>query len=150
MKQTRLGVLLVDDDDVDTEAIERCIGEYEHMGPLMVARNGIEALNILRRERPSLEYPFLILLDLNMPMMDGFEFLQEVRSDPELSSHVIFILTTSSDEADKHEAYKKHVAGYIIKNDLDEHGGSLFNLLNSYRQNNSFPSSPVKATSPQH
>lgn len=139
MKQQRLGILLVDDDDVDTEAIARSAQRYEMLGPLVTANNGLEALEILREQASGLDYPFLILLDLNMPMMDGFEFLHEVRSDPSLSNHIIFVLTTSSSESDKRAAYARNVAGYIVKNDLDEHGDLLFDLLESYRQNNSFP-----------
>jgi CheY-like chemotaxis protein len=144
MKDKKLGILLVDDDDVDVESIERSIEGNEHLGPLLTASNGLEALELLRQRPAPLTSPFVILLDLNMPMMNGLEFLETIRNDPELGSHIVFILTTSNDDSDKRAAYAKHVAGYILKNRLDEYGDVLSELLDCYRQYNSFPRQPGK------
>jgi CheY-like chemotaxis protein len=82
-----------------------------------LAHDGIEALDMLRgtNGRPRLPRPFLILLDLNMPRMDGIEFLKELRKDEELKRSIVFIMTTSDADEDKAKAYNLGVAGYILK-----------------------------------
>ncbi len=86
---------------------------------LYVAGNGLEALEMLRGKggKPP-EYPLerrIILLDLNMPKMNGIEFLHELRADPDLRPIPVIVLTTSGEERDKVDAYKLNVAGYILK-----------------------------------
>jgi CheY-like chemotaxis protein len=85
--------------------------------PVSFAHDGIEALEMLRgtNGRPRLRRPFLILLDLNMPRMDGIEFLRELRKDDELKKSIVFIMTTSDANEDKVKAYNLGVAGYILK-----------------------------------
>jgi CheY-like chemotaxis protein len=109
-----LNVLLVEDDDVDVMNVRRAFKKNHIANPLWVAGNGLEALAVLRggempRERR------LILLDLNMPKMNGIEFLRELRSDTELHGTPVVVLTTSDDERDRVEAYNLNVAGYILK-----------------------------------
>jgi CheY-like chemotaxis protein len=109
-----LNILLVEDDDVDVMNVRRAFQKNNIANPLFVAGNGLEGLEILR----SPEYPKerrLILLDLNMPKMNGIEFLREVRADPELTSTAVVVLTTSNDDRDRVEAYNLNVAGYILK-----------------------------------
>jgi CheY-like chemotaxis protein len=81
------------------------------------AHDGVDALEMLRGMdgRARLPRPLVILLDLNMPRMGGIEFLQELRADEELRTCVVFIMTTSDAAADKLEAYRLGVAGYILK-----------------------------------
>jgi CheY-like chemotaxis protein len=112
-----LHILLVDDDDVDVMNVQRAFKKNNIANPLFIARDGLEALEILRREGPDgmPKERRLILLDLNMPRMNGMEFLRELRSDPELHSLTVIVLTTSDDERDKVEAYNLNVAGYIVK-----------------------------------
>jgi CheY-like chemotaxis protein len=112
-----LHILLVDDDDVDVMNVQRAFKKNNILNPLFVARDGLEALEILRREGPDgiPRERRLILLDLNMPRMNGMEFLRELRNDPELHSLTVIVLTTSDDERDKVEAYNLNVAGYIVK-----------------------------------
>lgn len=88
-------LLLVEDDEVDAEAIKRAFRKRRIANPFTVVRDGIEALEVLRGEdgREPLPRPFLILLDLNMPRMSGLEFLRETRQDPELRDAIIFVLT---------------------------------------------------------
>jgi len=110
-------ILLVDDDAIDVAAIRRAFRKLEIVNPIAVARNGIEALDMLRGEngQAKLETPFLILLDLNMPRMGGIEFLKELRADLELRRTLVFVMTTSAAEDDRERAYEYNVAGYVLK-----------------------------------
>ena len=114
MSDRVLNILLVEDDEVDVMNVRRAFERNNVTNPLYVAGNGLEALAILRdgtvpRERR------LILLDLNMPKMNGIEFLQALRADPDLASTPVVILTTSNDDQDKIDAYNLNVAGYLLK-----------------------------------
>lgn len=126
--------LLVEDDDVDVKAIERSLNELRICNPLLVARDGREALEHLRGQngREKINTPFLILLDLNMPRMNGLEFLAELRSDPELNTSVVFVLTTSKDDRDRLSAYEKHVAGYIVKSNVANSFSEAMKLIDHY------------------
>jgi CheY-like chemotaxis protein len=109
-----LNILLVEDDEVDVMNVRRAFQKNHIANPLFVARDGVEALELLRggaipRERR------IILLDLNMPRMNGIEFLREVRQDPELAPTPVVVLTTSNDERDKVHAFDLNVAGYLLK-----------------------------------
>ena len=74
----------------------------------------------------------MILLDLNMPRMGGLELLNTLRNDPSLETSVVFVLTTSKDDEDKLAAYKQHIAGYIVKEKLDDGFEDLVKLLDHY------------------
>ncbi|MCB0321513.1 MAG: response regulator, partial [Bdellovibrionales bacterium] len=75
-------VLLVDDDEADRESIQRSFRKHKIANPLVIAENGEEALKLLRGEgSASIERPYLVLLDLNMPRMNGIQFLEALRSD---------------------------------------------------------------------
>ena len=114
LEQKILNILLVEDDEVDVMNVKRAFEKNHIMNPLYLATNGIEALEVLRgNDIPASRR--LVLLDLNMPRMNGIEFLQELRKDPELASTTVVVLTTSNDERDKVEAYSLNVAGYILK-----------------------------------
>jgi CheY-like chemotaxis protein len=109
-----LNILLVEDDEIDVMNVKRAFQKNNIANPLFVAGNGLEGLEILR----SPEYPKerrLILLDLNMPKMNGIEFLRELRGDPDLVATAVVVLTTSNDDRDRVEAYNLNVAGYILK-----------------------------------
>ena len=109
-----LNILLVEDDDIDVMNVRRAFRQFHIMNPLFVASDGVEALSMLR----SGEVPTdrrLVLLDLNMPRMNGIEMLRELRSDPSLHATPVVVLTTSDDERDRIEAYNLHVAGYLVK-----------------------------------
>ncbi|HEY0155366.1 MAG TPA: response regulator [Longimicrobium sp.] len=114
MSDKLLNILLVEDDEVDVMNIRRAFKKGNISNPLFVAGNGLEALEMLRGD----ELPRtrrLVLLDLNMPRMNGIEFLRELRADPDLSPTPVVVLTTSDAERDKVEAYNLHVAGYLLK-----------------------------------
>jgi len=106
-------ILLVEDDQVDVMTIQRAIKEIKVVNSLNVTRNGEEALAFLSRE--GTERPCVILLDLNMPKMNGIEFLRAVKKDPRLGVIPVVILTTSKEELDKSESFKLGAAGYMIK-----------------------------------
>ncbi|HYH10086.1 MAG TPA: response regulator [Thermoanaerobaculia bacterium] len=114
MNEKILNVLLVEDDEVDVMNVRRAFKKGNITNPLFVAGNGVEALEMLRKgEMPKSRR--LVLLDLNMPKMNGIEFLRELRADPELGPTPVVVLTTSDAERDKVEAYNLHVAGYLLK-----------------------------------
>jgi CheY-like chemotaxis protein len=109
-----LNILLVEDDEVDVMNVRRAFSRANICNPLFVAGNGVEGLEVLRGE----EMPRgrrLVLLDLNMPRMNGIEFLRELRADDDLRCTPVVVLTTSDDERDRVEAYHLNVAGYILK-----------------------------------
>jgi CheY-like chemotaxis protein len=109
-----LNIILIEDDDLDVENVRRAFKKNNIFNPLWVAGNGIEGLELLRGGETPPERR-LILLDLNMPKMNGLEFLSELRQDPELRGIPVVVLTTSDDERDRVEAYNLNVAGYILK-----------------------------------
>jgi CheY-like chemotaxis protein len=110
-------LLHVEDDDLCLMGLNRAFKAAKIANPVCFAHDGIEALDMLRgtNGRPRLPRPFLILLDLNMPRMDGIEFLQELRKDEELKKSIVFVMTTSDANEDKVKAYNLGVAGYILK-----------------------------------
>lgn len=109
-----LHILLVEDDQVDVMNVTRAFEKNKILNPLYVATNGAEALTMLRDDSVPRNRR-LVLLDLNMPGMNGIEFLRELRADPELKSTPVVVLTTSNDERDKVNAYGFNVAGYLVK-----------------------------------
>ncbi len=113
MSEKPLEILLVDDDAVDVMNVKRAFKKNKITNPVHEAKNGLEALEILRKGTLSARH--LVLLDLNMPKMNGIEFLRELRADPELMTTSVVVLTTSNEERDKIEAYKLNVAGYLVK-----------------------------------
>lgn len=113
MDTRELHILLVDDDDVDVMNVQRAFEKSRITNPVHVANNGIEALELLRNGTVGPRR--LVLLDLNMPRMNGIEFLREVRADEQLLNTSVVVLTTSNEERDKVEAYKLNVAGYLLK-----------------------------------
>ena len=134
--------LIVDDDDVAIMGMKRAIKKLELDNPIEVARNGEEALDILRRTENGVSRPYLVTLDLNMPRMGGLEFLSEVRRDPQLQDAIIFVMTTSDAPTDITAAYAKNIAGYILKDNAFETLRHALSLLNSYSGTVTFPLSP--------
>lgn len=104
-------MLLVEDDDVDARVVRRALTDLQVANPLVRARHGEEALDWLRDH----EEPGLILLDLNMPVMNGVEFLRLIKGDVRLRSIPVVVLTTSALEADRLTTFDLSVAGYMIK-----------------------------------
>jgi CheY-like chemotaxis protein len=126
-------VLLVDDDQVDALALARAFRARQLRNPIVRARDGIEALQLLRGDgRPALAAPYIVLLDLNMPRMNGIEFLEELRTDSKLGGTVVFVLTTSGADEDRAAAYRNHVAGYVLKSGAGEDFVDMVALLEQF------------------
>ncbi len=113
-----VNIILVEDDQVDRMNVKRAFEKNNILNPLHVANDGLEALEMLKGENGKLRIspiPKIMLLDINMPRMNGIELLKEMRKDEELKAISVFIMTTSNDNKDKYEAYSLNVAGYILK-----------------------------------
>jgi CheY-like chemotaxis protein len=124
-------ILLVDDDRVDVMNLERAFARGKITNPVFVASNGLDALGLLR----SPGFPknrVLVLLDINMPRMNGMEFLRELRADPALSCTPVVVLTTSNEQSDRIEAYKLNVAGYLLKPITSSSLVDLATTMNQY------------------
>jgi len=130
----RVNILLVEDDEVDIMNVQRAFKKNNIGNPLHIARNGLEALDLLRGSDPAvlMPSPRVILLDINMPKMGGIEFLTELRKHPELKSISVFVMTTSNEESDKVAAYDLNVAGYILKPLSFEGFSGAVAILNNY------------------
>jgi CheY-like chemotaxis protein len=109
-----LHLILVEDDDIDVMNVRRALERAHVTNPVFVAHNGIEGLELLRSNKVPKDRR-LVLLDLNMPRMNGIEFLRELRKDPALRATPVVVLTTSDDDRDKVQAYDLNVAGYLLK-----------------------------------
>lgn len=106
-------VLLIEDDSIDAMTVKRAFKDLNIANPLIIAFNGEEALKYLKNQEN--KKPCIMLLDLNMPRMNGFEFMQAVKSDDKLKEIPIVVLTTSKENRDKIESFKLSVAGYMLK-----------------------------------
>jgi len=109
-----LNILLVDDDEIDVMTVRRAFTKANIANRLYVACDGIEALEMLRAQTIP-ESRRLVLLDLNMPRMNGIEVLREIRADPALHALTVIVLTTSNEDRDRVDAYQLNVAGYLLK-----------------------------------
>ncbi|MBU0943133.1 MAG: response regulator [Proteobacteria bacterium] len=106
-------ILLVEDDQVDAMTVQRALKEIKITNRLDIAEDGEKALAFL--ENPENEQPGIILLDLNMPRMNGIEFLQRIKEDDSLKKIPVIVLTTSREDQDKVDSFKLGVAGYMVK-----------------------------------
>ena len=106
-------VLLVEDDHVDTLTVKRAFKDLKVENMLVTVANGEEALEYLRDN--SKEIPCVILLDLNMPRMNGIELMKIIKEDNDLKIIPVIVLTTSEDIRDKIAAFGLSAAGYIVK-----------------------------------
>ena len=131
MDDHSLNILLVDDDEVDVMTVKRAFAKANIANKVFVATDGIQALELLRSDGvPAARR--LVLLDLNMPRMNGIEFLREVRSDPALQALTVVVLTTSNEDRDRVEAYQLNVAGYLVKPVTFHSFADVMATLNKY------------------
>jgi CheY-like chemotaxis protein len=106
-------ILLVEDDDVDVMTVKRALADLRVGNPLVHSTNGEEALSYLTEQGNA--KPCLILLDLNMPKMNGVELLKAIKADKVLKTIPVVVLTTSRSERDVTEIFENGVAGYVVK-----------------------------------
>ena len=106
-------ILLVEDDTVDQLTVKRALRDINITNPLKITNNGEEALEYLRNEKN--EIPGIILLDLNMPKMNGVEFLKIAKNDSRIKKIPVIVLTTSKEDRDRINTFDLGVAGYMVK-----------------------------------
>lgn len=107
-----ISILLVEDDPIDAMTVKRALKDLKVTNPLVIAANGVEALEFLR---DGYRKPVIVLLDLNMPMMNGIEFLRIVKQDEALKNIPVVVLTTSIAKRDKIDSFNLGAAGYMVK-----------------------------------
>ncbi|MBD3181674.1 response regulator [Candidatus Poribacteria bacterium] len=112
MRSNRM-VLLVEDDKIDAMTVKRAFSDLSILNPIEVVGNGEEALSYLKK--PGNKKPSIILLDLNMPRMNGIEFLKVVKQEEKLKKIPVVVLTTSRADQDKDESFDLGAAGYMVK-----------------------------------
>jgi CheY-like chemotaxis protein len=134
-----LSIVVVDDDHVDRRMVTRSIRQRGIANPTVEARDGLEALALLRGEGGRISWPYVVLLDINMPRLGGLGLLEQLRADPVLRGTVVFMLTTSDDDRDIAAAYANQVAGYIVKSDAGKGLVELTTMLEQFRLTVSFP-----------
>lgn len=123
-------VLVVDDEEADRIALARGFRQAGFHCDLTVANDGDEALELLQ-SKPS-DDPVLVLLDLNMPRMDGFALLDAIRADRSIRKTVVFVLTRSDHVDDIERAYRTGIAGYLVKGQSPNEFEYLAELLEHY------------------
>jgi CheY-like chemotaxis protein len=135
MTDAVLDLLVVDDDELTAESLQRSLKKVSDFFRVIPATDGLQALEILRgRSKVRIERPFLVLLDLNMPRMNGFEFLEELRADPGFRGSVVFVLSTSDAEGDISRAYEQCVAGYMVKTIVGSQFSQIAKMLVKYAE----------------
>ena len=136
MEDRVINILLVEDDEVDVMNVKRAFKKYKITNPLYIAGNGLQAMKMLKAQngKPAVvpDNRRLVLLDLNMPKMNGLEFLNEMRKDEELKRTPVIVLTTSDEDKDRIEAYNLNVAGYILKPVTFANFAEVMVALNKY------------------
>ena len=131
MDDHALNILVVDDDEVDVMTVRRAFEKANITNPIFVATNGLEGLALLRGAAiPATRR--IILLDLNMPKMNGIEFLRELRRDPALAPTPVIVLTTSNEDRDRVEAFRLNAAGYLLKPVTFQAFAEVMATLNNY------------------
>jgi CheY-like chemotaxis protein len=134
-------ILLVEDDSIDVKAFQRAMSKLKITNPIEISRDGVEAWDYLQEAvaNDDEETPSLVILDINMPRMNGLELLSKIRADDNLRHLIVFMLTTSNDEKDKFEAFDMNVAGYMLKSDMGNSFIRAVELIDSYWRVVEFP-----------
>ena len=115
MESKVINIMMVDDDNLDVIDMQRSLTKMSLLHKASIARNGEEALELLSQMEKSNSLPDVILLDINMPKMNGVEFLNVVRNNPTWKELKIFMITTSDELIDREETRRLGVSGYIVK-----------------------------------
>ena len=130
-------ILLVEDDHVDAMTVKRALKDINVVNRLDIVGDGEEALAFLRD--PENKEPCIILLDLNMPRMNGIEFLKVIKQDEVLKRIPVVVLTTSRDEQDKVDSFNLGVAGYMVKPVDYQQFGDVLRKIELYWKLSEFP-----------
>ena len=125
-------LLVVDDNEDNLDMLSRRLKRRGFQ--VLTAEGGAQALDILDQETVD-----LVLLDINLPRMNGLELLTKIREDQNLRHLIVFVLTTSNDEKDKFEAFNMNVAGYMLKSDMGNSFIRAVELIDSYWRVVEFP-----------
>ncbi len=131
-------ILLIEDDDVDVMTVNRALRDLKVTNQLVSIGDGEEAIEYLRDE--SATKPCIVLLDLNMPKMDGAEFLKIVKADKALKKIPVVILTTSNSDRDVIESFELGAAGYMVKSVDYEKFVETIRAINQYWTLSKLPS----------
>jgi CheY-like chemotaxis protein len=123
-------IFIVEDDDIDALTIERGLRRVHIVNTIVRAHDGQQALDMLKAG--DVPEPYIVLLDLNLPKLSGLELLREIRDDPDLTSAVVFVLTTSQSDEDLTSAYRDHVAGYILKQHMATDFINVLGMIEHY------------------
>ena len=123
-------ILLVEDDNVDAMTVRRALKDLNVPNGIVHQLDGENALEYLRSSDN--KRPCVILLDLNMPRMNGIDFLKIIKNDDELKQIPVIVMTTSKDERDKMESFEFSIAGYIIKSTDYKKFVESLKILNLY------------------
>ena len=134
MKSTHVTILLVEDDDIDAMSVARGLADANISNPVVRARDGVEGLEILlgTNGKEKLPWPYLMLVDIRLPRLDGLGLVRKIRSIPALRRTIVFMLTTSDSDRDRSTAYDANVAGYIVKSSGNEQFSKLARMLDYY------------------
>ena len=129
-----MNIFLIEDNDLDVEIFKRSLKKECEAGVLHRARDGVEALEMLSGSESdgTVPVPFVILLDINMPRMNGHEFLAELRKTEGIRDSRVFIFTTSDSPKDISLAYERNANGYIVKPSSSSQMREVISLLKSY------------------
>jgi len=130
-----VNILLVEDDSIDAKAFMRAMEKLKIGNPVTHAKDGVEGLEKIQ----VMPRPNLVILDINMPRMNGLEMLRRLRADSKLRDTIVFVLTTSNDDEDKFEAYNLNVAGYMLKSDMGNSFVRAVSLVENYWKVVEFP-----------
>ena len=134
-----VNILIVEDDLIDAKAFIRAMQKLKIGNPVVHATDGVEGWEMLQ----TMERPNMVILDINMPRMNGLELLRKIRADEKLRDTIVFMLTTSNADEDKFEAYDLHVAGYMLKSDMGNSFVSAVTLVENYWKVVEFPEARV-------
>lgn len=144
--RSNIQIVMIDDDEVDVEAVARLLRMHKLPYSLVTFSNGSEAKTALAGSFGTelIKQPYLILLDLNMPRMNGIELLDWLRTQPHLRRSIVFAFTTSEAQQDCRAAYDRQVAGYLVKSHLGSGYFQLVHMLDTFTHSIIFP--PAVAT----
>lgn len=136
MKARNLKVLLIEDDTIEVMKMHRALSTFEEKHTIIEAGNGEKALSILEKRD---QLPDIILLDLNMPKINGIEFLTILKNDDSLKYIPTIILTTSNNQRDLLACYNLGIAGYVLKPlKYEEYVDKIYRLLSYWSINELF------------